>query len=293
MLSLGVAYALFASLVFSASSLVYRNISRAVHPQWMNAFKACMACIGFFFLWIAFANASLPTPLLTTMLLVSGFIGLNLADKFILTAYTHVGTSRTLMIFAFQPLYFALGGWLFLGEHLRVNHFLAIPFTMGCLVTLGVESVRKEGRWELTGLIAALVGVTLDAIGVIVTRKSFAMDPALSSHTANFIRAAGACIGFAIMSRFWPLHLYARWHGLSRRSSILVMFAAFAGTVLSLSFWLRAVQITPLSTLLVISGSGPLFSAVFESVADKRWPTKYFWISVAFFTAGFLILNAA
>lgn len=282
--------ALSATLCFSTSSLVFAEYSKRVSVLWMNTFKALIALIALVITIPLFASWHLPAPWAVAGFMLSGFIGLNIGDLFLLRAFTHIGVSRTLILFGFQPLLIGVGAYLLFDQPLNPTRFIAVVFLILCLFTFSYERYKIEKRWELKGLLFALAGVSLDACGVLITRASFGMGSEITPIESHFYRCLGALIGFAVIAKWQPIHLLQGFRQWSPKIKTLIVAAALGGTYLSLLLYLTAIQIGHLASLAGIAITGPMFAAALESVLHRKAPSRYLMVAFGFFCIGFYIL---
>lgn len=284
-------FALGSTLSFATSSLVFAEYSRRISALWMNCFK----CV------VAFALLAATIPLTTgwqtpsiesvTGLILSGFIGLNIGDLFLLNAFAKLGAARTLMVFGFQPLFLGVAASLFFGQKFEPRSLLAVFFLIACLMTFAIERFRHERVWGFNGLLYALIGVSLDAGGVLLSRAAFEHSPHLPPLEGNFYRCFGALLGFALISRFRPIQLLNGYKQLTtNRTRALVIAASFAGTYLALLLYLTAVKIGHLASISSIAITGPIFAAALECFIYRRAPSRYLIAAFCFFATGFYIL---
>lgn len=294
--SLQQTYALFltlgSTLAFSASSLVFAEFSSRVSVLWMNGFKATIAFLLLCITLPLFGGWHKPEPIVIAYFFASGLIGLNIADLFLLNAFTKLGAARTLMLYGFQPLIIGLGAMMFFNQPLNPMKLIAVACMMACLFILSLEHYRTHRKWAIAGLLIALMGITLDAVGVLITRKAFETTAALTPVEGHFYRCIGALAGFAVMSIFRPLPLiegFTRW---PKRERILILAASFGGTYLSLLLYLHAVKFGHLASIAGITITGPMFATAIECVTKRKFPSKYLILAFGFFVAGFYVLLA-
>ncbi len=286
--------ALGSTLSFSTSSLVFAEYSRRISALWMNCFKCVVA-----FAFLAFTipiTTGWHTPSLPSVagLVLSGFIGLNIGDLFLLNAFARLGAARTLMVFGFQPLFLGIAASLFFSQKFEPRSLIAVIFLIACLVTFALERFRPERVWGLSGLLFALVGVSLDASGVLLSRAAFEHSPHLPPLEGNFYRCFGALLGFALISCFQPIRLFEGYKQLTTiRARALVIAASFAGTYLALLLYLTAIKIGHLASISGIGITGPIFSAALECAIYRRAPSPYLIAAFLFFAGGFYILFTA
>lgn len=257
----------------------------------MNAFKVVVATSVLVLLLPWLHDFSPMSQTTFTSFLISGLIGLAVADLFILQAFSNLGPSRTLMLFGFQPLIISFLNWLVFSQTLHANQLYAVVFLIGSLLIFSFESKRSTGTWNIYGLSFALIGVCLDAAGVILTRNGFNHSPELGMLNGHFIRCCGALIGFALIRiLISKIHFVAKFKTLNLKDKWLVIFGSFLGTFLSLCFYLTAIKIGNISTISSVAITGPLFAGLLECLLQKKWPSKYLILATTCFIFGFYIL---
>jgi len=251
----------------------------------MNWFKAAVAQVGFCaalfftdgFHWIGLIPFS--------ALFLSGVIGLGAGDIFLLLAFKEMGAGRTLMLFAFQPLIMGVAGYYLFGQEIDFYRFLAIAFFILCLLIFSIESFRRRGDWGVRGISFAMLGMLLDAAGVVITRKMFDSNTELSPMLTNFYRTIGALVLFQLINTFRPITFFEPLKSFKVSERIGVFFGALCGTFISLSLYLSAVQKANLASLSGIAITATIFSAIFECLWHKKLPSKY--LIAAFVSFGF------
>ncbi len=284
-------YALGANLSFAFACLIFTEYSRKVSSLWMNAFKATVAFCAFGLAALLGGGlSSIGTPAFFS-LFASGFLGLAIGDLFLLKAFSIIGASRTLVLFAFQPLILGTFSFYIFNQAIDLQKFWGLLFFLACLFIFSLEAKKTKGTWEFKGLLWALAGVTLDAIGVLMTRWSFDRTPEMNSISANFYRTIGCIVAFFLISKFYrPLELWHKFRDWSPKIKLLILSGCVFGTFLSLLLYLKALQFGHLATVSGIAITSPLFATLFESIWEKRWPTKYLWAALVSFSIGFYIV---
>lgn len=285
--------ALGATLSFSSASLVFSQFTRNYGTLWVNAVKAAVAfilCLITAPLWGPWVQPSLHSFL---ALGTSGLLGLCLGDLFLLVAFTELGVSRTMILFGFQPLFIGAVSAVVFDQHFKFLQLFAVLFLFLCLLTFAYEGFRKEGRWRIRGLSFALIGVVLDACGVMLSRYGYDQTPELSALHGHLIRCGFALLGFFIISRWQPLPLVQTFKEMALKKRLLILGASFLGTYFSLFLYLNAVRIGHLASLSGIAITGPLFAALIESLWTRTWPRWTLIVAFGFFFVGFAILMVA
>jgi len=259
----------------------------------MTAFKAVVSLVAFGAL-TAFQKSLHGTdfPPLASFLsfFMSGFLGMNLCDILLLHAFSTIGPARSLMIFSFQPIFMGILGYIVFAQSLSMNKCFAILFMIGCVFVVSYERFRKERRWEIQGPLFAFAGMLLDTVGILFTRYGFETNPQAGIFEGNFYRACGALAGFLLFSPFLKLRLWKSFQKFSHSSRFLIVGASLLGTLVAASFHVAAVSRGNLAIVAAINGTGPVFAAIVDSIAFRRWPSPFLYLAFALFAFGFYIL---
>ena len=281
--------ALGANLAFSSASLVYAKYSALRSPMWMNATKASIAFAALSILIVFFPPKTLEWAAIGNFAL-SGFVGLNIGDLFLLRAFVQLGPGRTLMLFGFHPLILGSLSWLLFDESIASYKMISVVFFVACLFLFSLESYQKDRTWNLKGLSYAVIGVLLDASGILLTRNAFELAPEYSNVHGHFFRTMGAVAGFIVFAWIKPFNFIEGFKSLQPKGKFWVVLASLAGTFLSLLMYLGAIKYGELATVSAIAITGPLFATFLEHVVHKKRPSIYLWWSLVFFVSGFTLL---
>lgn len=280
--------ALSSAVLFASASIVFTLFARKLSVMWINAFKSFAALIAFAIAYLITKDFSIaPRGISVACFFMSGFIGLNVADFFMVRAYRLMGPSRALMIFSFQPLFLGLFAFFLFSQDLSLKKLLGIFFMIGCVLSIGYERFRLERKWEIQGPLLALIAMFLDGCGILLTREAFHLDSNVTVLEGNFYRCVGSCVGFFIISRFYKIDLIRKFKRLSTRAQVLVSAGGLLGTFVSLWMYLTAISVGHLATVSAIVGTGPLFAAGFEHLYARKKPSVFFMIALGLFGIGF------
>lgn len=289
---LSILYALGSNITFATASLYFTDYSKRLGPVWMNYFKACVAFLCFVLVLVGFQIDLKINSVSFLYLILSGWAGLMIGDIFLLRAFTHLGSGRVLMIFGFQPLLLGLASFYLFDEVFSLYRLVAVLFLMACLFCFSLESFREKGHWDAKGIFFALMGVSLDACGLLLTKQAFQETQGLSVFFANAIRSGATILGFFVVSwiPYFQLKLVSPFLQLQTKDKGLVVMASFLGTFMSLAFYLHAIQIGHLATISAIAGTSPLFATLLEIYKGEKRMTRYLAGALVSFVAGVSIL---
>lgn len=289
---LSILYALGSNISFATASVYFTDYSKKISPSWMNYFKACVAFLCFSTVLLVFQIDLHISRVSFVFLLISGWAGLMIGDIFLLRAFTHLGSGRVLMVFGFQPLLLGVASIYLFGEAFSFYRLIAILFLMACLFCFSLESFKEKGHWDAKGILFALLGVALDACGLLMTKKAFELSPGLSVFLANAIRSGATVLGFFLISwiPYFQLKLAAPFRTLQKKDRVWAIIASFLGTFMSLAFYLHAIQIGHLASISAIAGTSPLFATLFEIYKGRKKMTLYLALAMLSFVCGLVIL---
>jgi drug/metabolite transporter (DMT)-like permease len=292
---LSILFALGSNITFATASLYFADFSKRLGAVWMNYFKACVALVCVVLVLLVFQIDLHLSGMAFVLLVMSGLVGLMIGDIFLLHAFMHLGAGRVLMIFGFQPLLLGIASYYLFDEQFSLYRLLAIFFLMSCLFCFSLESFREKGHWDIKGIVFALIGVGLDACGLILTKKAFEISPGISVFLVNAIRSGTTVAGFLLISLIpqFKVSLVKPFLSLAQKDRRLVVMASFMGTFLALAFYMRAIQIGHLATISAIAGTCPLFATLFEILRGRKKMTRYLALALFSFVTGvsILILN--
>ena len=129
--------------------------------------------------------------------------------------------------------------------------------------------------------------MSLDALGVIMTRQAFDSQSNLTSLEGNLYRCFGAVFVFIFISFFKPIDFFKNLKKMPLKPMIWLNISVILGTFLSLTTYLKAIQISDqLASITALSVTSVLFSLIFESIYNKKLPGQYFWAAFLFFLLG-------
>ena len=283
--------ALGSNFFFALGSQFFAHFSRVIGATWMNWYKALVAQVCFVTVLTLTEGVQIIPLNQALPLMLSGLIGLGAGDIFLLLSFKEMGPGRTLMLFAFQPLIIGFFAFLFFDQYIDTKKVWAIFFFILCIFIFSLESFRRDGHWGQKGILLALLGMLLDAGGILITRHMFDSNASLSPTVTNFYRTNGALIFFFILSLMRKnLSLFGPLKNLRKKSIFYVSLGSLFGTFISLSLYLRAIQIAHLASLSGVAITGTLFSASFECIWQKKLPSLYLVIAFISFLMGMKVL---
>lgn len=282
--------AIGANLAYSTASMVFTVYARRFSSMWINQIKVIIAFIAFALAMVMTKQMSPLSNVALLMLMLSGLSGMCMGDIFLFRAFVTLGAGRSLVLYSFQPLLLGLYGYFFLSQIFTLNQTLAVICMIICIFIFMLERNRSTGSWDLQSFLWAFLGITLDAVGVMLTRSAYEMEPQLETFQVNVIRCLGALVGFFLISPKSYIQVFKDLGGMRKREISLVAGSAICGCFLSLTLYLAALKYAHVGTLTSIAITGPVWVSMLESLYHRRWPNLYLIVAFCFFLTGFYLM---
>ena len=282
--------ALFANLFFSASAISFADFSHKYGSLWVNSFKSLSSFVVMASVFLFLGHYTNPIDNVSAFYMLSGLIGLAIGDYFLVIGFQKIGPARTLLLFGLQPIFFLVIDKFYFNVLINCWSYIGVSLMLVSLFLIFFERKKNIYHWSLIGFLCAFVGVLLDFTGVLITK--WCMDQA--SHTiveVYFWRMLGALLGlFFLHLLFWKPALKFRFDESIKQKGVFII-ACLAGTLFSLWFYLKAIEIGPLSSVTAVAVTGPLFAGLFEWAFYKRPLTINLVLSLIAFALGFAVLS--
>ena len=282
--------ALLANLFFSASALSFGDFSSKYGSLWVNSFKSFVSFIVMAAVFFILGYYSNPIDKVSAFYMLSGLIGLAIGDYFLVIGFQKIGPARTLLLFGMQPVFFLLIDKLYFKLVITHWSYLGVALMLTSLILIFTERKKNIYHWSLVGFLCALSGVLLDFSGVLITK--WCMNQADHSIVeVYFWRMLGAVVGLFVLHSAFRMPALRFNKGETNREKTIFIIACLAGTLISLWFYLKAIEIGPLSSVTAVAVTGPLFAGLFEWIFFKKPLTLNLALSLIAFGFGFAILS--
>jgi len=275
------------SLFWAISTQIYSKMVNKFSVYRFNLYKSLIALVCFFV--ASWSIGAITCPLnVWPWLLLSGFLGFMLADLFIFYSFAKNGPARTLMLAAFEPTIVAVYSYIILGITLPIGKVIGLFFLLLCLCFLGLERSRR-GSVSLKVAALTLVGINIEALGIVFTKKAFMLAPTLSPMTANLYRVLPAVILLPFLARFMGVKMGIG--DISTKSKLSILSSSLLGTFMALYLYVYALSKYGHPSIIAALGSlAPIYASIYEHWRDKKYPNRYFIGAIASMAVGVLFL---
>ena len=287
------ALAIGANLTYSTASMVFSIYAKRFSSMWINQVKVFTAFLAFLVAMMFSDQLVSVSPTVVSLLILSGFAGLCVGDIFLFKAFTTLGPARSLVLYSFQPLMLGIYGYFFLGQFFSLNQTLAVICMIVCIFIFMLERNKTTGSWDPKSFVWAFLGITLDALGVMMTREAYELNAGLETFQVNVIRCIGALTGFFLISPKSYLIVATDFWNLRKREISLLLGSAVCGCFISLTLYLAALKYAHVGTLTAIAITGPVWVSMLECLYHKRLPNRYLVGAFCFFLTGFYLMVIA
>jgi drug/metabolite transporter (DMT)-like permease len=259
--------ALSAAFLWAIATVVWSKVGQRIKPLELNLLKGAIA-IGFLVVTIFLSDRTLPAidPLAFWLLLLSGVIGIAIADTALFAALNSLGARRTLLLKILTSPLVTIIAFVFLQETLSITTGWGILLTLLGVAWVISERVpgtngKEEYFWQ--GVLWAMVSTFGDAIAVILSRVALTQT-AISPLWSTLIRLTTGVILLLIwlliknrnikknpIQQSKPLLSVKLW--------AIIIFTSFIGTYLGI--WLQqiALKFAPAGIAQTLNATSPLF----------------------------------
>ncbi|MBE9226584.1 DMT family transporter [Phormidium sp. LEGE 05292] len=259
--------ALSAAFLWAIASVVWSKVGQRIGPLELNFLKGAIAIV-FLGVTIFLSEQSLPAidPLAFWLLLLSGAIGIAIADTALFAALNSLGARRTLLLKILTSPLVALIALVFLQETLSVAAWCGIFLTLlgvAWVVSERVPGTNGKEAYFWQGILWALVSTCGDAIAAILSRVALTQTT-INPLWSTLIRLTAGLILLLI----WILIKNQKIRGnpiqqykplLTMKLWIIIAFTSFIGTYLGI--WLQQISLkfAPAGIAQTLNATSPLF----------------------------------
>ena len=247
-------FALASAFVWALAVVLFRRTNNVLPPFETNLYKIFL---GFVLLWPTLLVAegfTLPNfpPAEFGTVVLSGYLGIAVADTWYLRALHLVGASRTGIISSLLSPFVIILSVLFLSESLSLWQMSGFALVMAGLLLVSWQANREQvDTADLRkGMAYGIAAVFLMAVGVVMVKQI--LETRSFMWTAQ-LRMAGGMVGMmlymAVRGQFrQTIEQYRR-----PQPWALITAASFLGSYLSMIMWLYSYKLIPASVSSVLN----------------------------------------
>lgn len=258
--------AMSAACLWAVASVVWSRVGQRIPPLQLNLFKGSIALV-FLALTLFLQGELFPAiaPTAIALLLLSGIIGIGIADTALFSALNFLGPRRTLLVKILTSPSVAFLALIFLQERLTAIAWCGILLTL--LGVAWVISERVPGTtgsekhfWQ--GIGWAMLSTLGDAIGAILSRAALTLTDISPLWSTTLRLLSGVLVLLLWLTLKGSTEETGSWWRKSLVSPKLfgiITLTAFAGTYLGI--WLQQISLkfAPAGIVQTLTATSPLF----------------------------------
>lgn len=258
-MNLGEALAILSALAWSAGVIIYKRLGETITPTRLNLTKNLLALVLLVPSVLLFGGP--PPPLSGADLaitLVSGLLGIAVADSLHLTALNQLGAARMGILGNFFSPFVIVLSFLFLGERLGPLQLLGFALVTGGVLAVSVRrsEIAAERRALRRGLALGVGSVLLMAVAIVLVKRVLEAQPLIWMVA---LRMAGGVGGLLLL---FALRRQSPWPAPAERARLhwpLLLLGAFVGQYLSMVLWLGGNKYASASVAAILNETNSVF----------------------------------
>ena len=285
----GEIYSALCAFLWAFAVILFRKSGESVAPVALNLFKDTLG-LGLFLVTLPIVGVAFVPAARTSgdwfTLLLSGAIGIGIADSLFFASLNRLGAGRSAIVDCLYSPFIILCSVIYLSEPLSLNLFLAIGLMVGAILIGSWQPEKRlttasELRDLRVGVALGIASMLLMAVGIVIAKPVLNVSNPWWSTT---VRLLGGVIFLAIQG------LLPRYRGdvvRCFRPSKFWLFTVPAGVVgayLAMLFWIMGMTYTETTTASVLNQLSAIFVVILATLFLKEALT---WRKVAAIAMGF------
>jgi len=256
----GETFALASAAMWALAVILMRRAGETLPAFELNLFKNCFGLILLIPTILLIDGPVLPYYTLQELLLVllSGLLGIAVADTWYLTALNTMGASRTGIVSSlFSPFVIFLSA-IFLGERLVPWQWLGFFLVMAgvLLVTWRANRSSVDSAHLKKGLLYAVGAVFMMAVGIVMVKEILETRSFLWTMGLRFVGGVGGMLAYLLVRDRWQ----SAMRNFSRPQPWgTIMLASFLGAYFALILWLAGYKLIDASVASILNETNVVF----------------------------------
>jgi uncharacterized membrane protein len=270
----GEVYSTSCALLWALSIILFRQSRKWASPIVLNLFK-CSLSLPFYVVTLFILNIDL-FPAENSqqdwiILLVSGVIGLGIADSLFFASLNRLGVGRSAIVDCLYSPFVVLCSFLYLNEPMGPSLFLAIGL-MVAAIFIGTWQPEKNNQTKpskaiIHGILLGALSMSLMAVGIVMAKPIMNRSDPWWTTT---VRLSGGVIFLAIQvifsnkrQEFWRCVVPGpHWK--------LLIPTAILGTYITMVIWMMGMTYTEATTASVLNQLSTIFALILATLLLKE-----------------------
>ncbi|MCG8406150.1 MAG: DMT family transporter [Phycisphaerales bacterium] len=293
---MGQACALLAALTWAFALVLFKLSGKQIHPFSMNLFKNALAtallCLTLLVIGEGFGTLRDYPVEDIYILIISGFLGLALADTVLFYSLNLVGVSLFAIVDCSYSPIVLLVSWLLISEELAFFHYAG-----GGLILFGLFIATKHPpppdrtRGQITvGILLGILSIALMAVGIVIAKPVLDVG-GFPLFWATTIRLVAGTVALAAVTMASPQRRQL-W-SVFRPTAVwryIVPASIFAG-YLSMVFWVGGFKYTQATIAAILNQTSVIFAILLAVLILKEKLTPRKTIAVGLAVMGVVLVT--
>jgi len=257
---LGELLSALAPMAWAFAVVLFKAGGREVGPLQLNLFKNTVALVLLGLTLALVGGWSDTEPWQLGLLLVSGVVGIALADTCFLWALNLLGAARMGVVSAGYPVAVILLSFAFLGDRFGLLQWVGAAAVIAAIVLSSLPDRREPEVARLgLGVAVGLLSVVLMAVGIVMAKPALDCTPVV---WASVLRLSGgnAALALYCLIRRDRARIFSAL--LPARAWRFTLPGAVVGTYLAYMLWLGGMKYADVSVAAVLNQLSVVFIAV-------------------------------
>jgi len=291
---MGEFFALITAVVWAIAVILFKKSGETVHPIALNLFKNFLA-IGLFVPTIYIFGEGLfrRAPISDySLLLLSGMMGISLADTFYFMALNLVGAGVVAIVSCLYGPFIIAMSMAFLGERLSLLQLVGVALIISAVLfaTYSKGESRHSKGDLIKGICFGALGTFINAAGVVMIKPILNTSPLVWVST---YRILGGIIGLLVILLFLQNRINILSTLKNRQSWGFTVSGSFMGAYLSMFLWLAGMKFTLTSIAAALNQTATIFIYLFAILFLKEKFSYRKALGVALAMIGVLLVTYA
>jgi drug/metabolite transporter (DMT)-like permease len=289
---MGIFFAIFCAVTWSASVVLFKKAAEEIHPVLINLCKNWIGTLLMVptvlifspFSFSAIANTDL------AILVVSGILGIGLADALVLKSLNSIGASRIAIVECTYSPFVIFIAILHLGETLNMPQIAGIALVLSALLMISLSEKSagglKSGSRE--GIVLGVLGIFSMALGITIVKPIFDRVDLLP---IVFIRLLAGSIASLLIVPALSIPVRQIRNLFTVKRKLPFFGACVLSTYISMLFWVAGFKFNDVSIASVLNQTSTIFTVIFAAVFLKEKLTQRVITAAGLAVAGVVMVT--
>lgn len=289
---IGKIFALLCAILWAIAVILFKKSGEKLSPMSLTLYKTIIAIILIFpLIFLEDISNNISNLSLTEYipLIVSGILGIAIADSLFFKSLNMIGAGLTAIVdCVYSPMTLFLS-FLFLSEKITLAMILG-SILVAAAVLIGAYQKDKnnlEIKHTIIGIIYGVTGIILMVISVIL------MKPILAKTSIFFvteIRMIAGLFGIIILILFRKNRSKLFKSVFSKSNFKYALPASILGNVIAMSLWVAAFKLTDINSAAILNQTNTIFIIILASLFLNEKFTSRKFISLFLALSGTIIV---